>query len=78
MNIKVKYTRVYISKISILKEKEIQYYSSKTNLLKRLMLDYPYKKTYGMRYKIALLRLKNLLNTSKELEQLDLDIIKVN
>lgn len=70
MSIKTRQTQLFISEFSNLKEKEIDQYRSKIILLEKLMTNYPGQKTLSIKYQNCLLRLDQLLNIIRELEEL--------
>ena len=60
--------------ISHIKEGEINHYKEKMNILKHLILKDPNNQTYTYRHRMVQSRLESLIETSKQLRYLELDI----
>ena len=70
-------TRLLVSVVSNLKKQEIEHCLLKIDRLNRLTMTNPNQKFYGSQLKLVNARLKLLLQTSKELNNLEKDMSNI-
>lgn len=74
LNNKSKNIDTLVSLISKIKENEINFYEKKIIYLKHQMHIHPNNKVYVSSYKLTKIRFENLIETSRKLKHLELDI----